>query len=117
MAQITGKATIRVNGKEIRTDGKGKLKLGGEKREPVTGPGKVHGYKEETEAPELEVKVLHTADISLKELQAITDATALVETDTGRQFVLREAFTTDVIELDFADGFTLKMSGTAVDEV
>jgi hypothetical protein len=117
MAQITGKATLRVDGKEIRTDGKGKLKIGGEKREPVTGPGKVHGYKEETEAPELEVKVAHTADLSLKTLQAITNATVAFETDTGRQFILREAFTTDVLELDAADGVTLKMSALSCDEV
>lgn len=117
MAQITAKFILRLNGKELRSDGKGKITPGGNKREAVVGPDVVYGFKEETVAPELEFKLHHTADVSLKELQEITAATVVAETDTGKQFIYNNAFTLDAIQLDGGDGFTLKMSALTCDEV
>lgn len=117
MAQITNKATVRWDGNEFLSDGKGKLKIGGPKREPKVGAGGVQGYTEEEEAPELTIKVRHTKGTSLRAIQNITNATVLIDLDTGRQLIMREAFVTDVIELDFADGYEVKMSGTSCEEV
>ncbi|ADU63400.1 MULTISPECIES: phage tail tube protein [Pseudodesulfovibrio] len=115
--QVTGKAIIRVDGTELRTQDGATLNPGGEKREAQVGNGKVHGYKEETQAPELECQVFHTADLSLKALGAITSATVMFETDTGAVFVLREAFVTDVPSLNVKDGTVgLKMSAISCDE-
>lgn len=115
--QVTGKAIIRVDGKEIRALDGATLNPGGEQREPVVGSGKVHGYKEETQAPEMECQVAHTADTSLKELGAITAATVMFETDTGQTHIMREAFVTDVPTLNTKDGtVNLKMSAISCEE-
>jgi len=116
--QVTGKAVIRVDGQELRTLDGASLNPGGEKREAVVGSGKVHGYKEETVAPELECQIAHTADTSLMELGAIVSATITFDTDTGRQFLLREAFATDVPGLKTKDGTVdLKFSAISCEEV
>ncbi|SNS05561.1 Phage tail tube protein [Humidesulfovibrio mexicanus] len=117
MTQITGKATIRVDGTELRTAPGATLDTGGEKREPKVGAGKVWGFSEDTQAPEVTCKVYHTADTSLKKLGAITSATLSFECDTGAKFVLREAFVTEPPKLDAKDGTVeLKFSAISCDE-
>ena len=44
MPQITGKAVIRVDGEEWRTEDGAKLNPGGVTREAKVGGGKVHGF-------------------------------------------------------------------------
>jgi len=95
MAQITGKAIIRVNGTELRSLDEATLNPGGVNREAVKGGGKVYGYKEETVEPKLEFEVAHTRDTSIIDLGKITDATVIFETDTGDRYVLREAWTAE----------------------
>ena len=117
MAQITGKAIIRVDGEELRTLPGAKLNPGGVNREAVKGAGKVHGYKEEEVEPSMECQVAHTRDLSLKRLADITAATVMFETDTGRQFILREAWTSEPPALDSGAGTVdLKMSAISCDE-
>ena len=53
MPQITGKAVIRVDGEEWRTEDGAKLNPGGVTREAKVGGGKVHGFAEKTKEPEL----------------------------------------------------------------
>ena len=48
MPQITGKAVIRVDGEEWRTEDGAKLNPGGVTREAKVGGGKVHGFAEKT---------------------------------------------------------------------
>jgi hypothetical protein len=116
--QITGKAIIRVDGQELRSADGATLNFGGEKREPKVGSGKVYGFSAETVAPELECQIYHTADTSLKALAAIVDATITFDTDTGKQFLLREAFVTDVPSLKTKDGTVdLKFSAISCEEV
>ncbi|AMK09651.1 phage tail tube protein [Pseudodesulfovibrio indicus] len=115
--QVTGKAIIRVNGSELRTADEATLKPGGVSREPVKGSGKVHGFTETTEAPELECTVYHTADTSLADIMKITDATVIFETDTGKRFVLTGAFVTDAVSLKVKGGeVDVKMSAITCEE-
>ena len=115
--QVTGKAIIRVDGNELRTADEATLSIGGVSREAVVGAGKVHGHTESTVAPELECTIYHTADTSLKEIAAITDATVLFEADTGRRFILTGAFVTDVPSLKVKGGeVDVKMSALTCEE-
>lgn len=117
MPQITGKAVIRVDGKELRTLDGATLNPGGVSREAMKGGGKVHGFKETDVEPTMECKVAHTADLSLKELGDITNATVIFECDTGRRYVLREAWTTEPPALDAGAGSVdLKMAAIECDE-
>jgi hypothetical protein len=118
MPQITGRATIRVDGQELRSLGGATLSIGGASREAVVGGGKVHGYKEADEAPTLECRIAHTKDLSLRQLGAIESATVEFETDTGVQFLLRGAFTTGVPSLAEQDGAVeLSMAALECDEL
>jgi len=102
--QCTGKALIRVNGRELRTFDEASLDPGGVKRDPVYGSGKIHGFKEETAPPQLECKIAHKADTSLTELGQIVDATVIFESDTGDTYVLRDAFVMEPAKLNAKDG-------------
>lgn len=102
--QCTGKALIRVNGKELRTFDDATLDVGGVKREMVKGSGKVHGFKEETVEPNLECKIAHKSDTDLVELGTIVDATVIFESDTGDTYVLRDACVLEPPKLNAKDG-------------
>jgi len=117
MAQVTGKATIYVDGSMLNAADESTLNPGGVKRTPVMGGGRVIGYTEETIAPELSYTVYHTADTSLTDIKAITDATVIHMTDTGKRHVLTGAFVTDAVELKTKGGeVAVKMSAITCEE-
>jgi len=116
--KITGRAIITVDGKRFKTDSGATLNIGGSNRKAVVGGGEVHGYQEEDVAPSMECTVFHNQELSLRELSDITGATVLFETDTGAQFVLRDAWTSEPASLNSKDGsVSLKMEAIACDEV
>lgn len=115
--QITGRATVQVDGERLLTENGATLDPGGTSREAVTGGGEVQGYRESDSAPSLSVPVRHHKEVNLKRLNELIDATVIFETDTGRQWILRGAFTTNTLSLDVSAGnFTLEMSAMQVDE-
>lgn len=117
MAQITGKATIYVDGVELRTADDATLNPGGVTRQPVKGSGRVHGFTEETVEPQLECTVYHTGDTSLADIGKIKDATVTFLTDTGRRFVLTGAWVTDPSPLKTKGGeVSVKMSAITCEE-
>lgn len=114
----TGKAIIRVDGEELVTEDGATLNPGGQNRTAVKSGGKVHGYQEEDVEPTLECQVKHDKNTSLRRLSDLTGATVMYETDSGMQFVLRDAFTTEPATLNAKDGnVDLKMAAVACDEV
>lgn len=104
MTQITGMATVKVDGSELLSEVGATLNVGGRSREAVLGPRGVQGYRESPEAPELTVTIRHTNDTDMLSLARITDATALFETDTGDTYLLRRAFITEPPEVDASTG-------------
>lgn len=116
--QFTGRATITVDGNRFKTDSGATLNPGGSNRSALMGGGEVHGYQEEDVAPSMECTVFHNKDTSLRELSDITDATVFFETDSGAQFVLRDAWVTEPAALNSKDGtVSLKFEAIACDEV
>lgn len=116
--QITGKAIIRVDGQQWRTEDGATLDVGGVKRTPKVGGGSVYGYSEETAPPELECKVYHTKDTDVTAINKITNATVTFESDTGDAYVLREAFVLEPGKLEAKDGaIAVKMSGITCQRV
>jgi len=102
--QITGKVRVRVDGTEIPTVGNGSGTTGGVNRSVVKGGGRVHGFTEEEQAPEVSFTVSHHADTSVKAIAHWRDVTVLIETDTGRRFIYRGAWTTEPPELNHDNG-------------
>ena len=116
MPQITGKAKIRVDGNVLRTENGASLNPGGVNRNPEAHGGSTY-YSEEDVPPMLECSVLMTSDIDIIYLSDITGATVMFEADTGQNYVLRDAFTTEPVPHDAAGKAPLKMSGTAVEKI
>lgn len=104
MSQITGKATVKVDGEEKLTDVDATLNVGGASREPVMGPRGVQGFRESPAAPTLSTTQRHTKDTDLVALASIKDATVLFETDTGDTYMLRRAFVSEPPELSSGSG-------------
>jgi len=102
MGQVTGRVFVTVSGKRLASKPGATLKFGTVKREMVTSDNGVAGYKESVEAPGLECTLIHGADTSLTELQAIVAGSASFDTDSGKSFVLSGVVCLDALSL--ADG-------------
>jgi len=114
--QVTGLVEIRIDGNVIRSLPGATLTLDGANKEAIYAGGEFL-YKEDPQPPELDMKVAHTADQSIRELADIVDALAIVTTDTGVVFHMRNAWTMEPPQLDSGAGeISLKLSGQSVDE-
>lgn len=99
MPQVTGKVFITIAGKRIDSKDGASLKYGGIERDAVIADTGVVGPMEKITAPEIDCTIVHTKDVSMKEIQAIVDATISFDTDTGRSFIMRGAFYASGLEL------------------
>lgn len=104
MAKVFGRARIRVNGKLYDSMKGASLDLGGVKRESKTTANGVAGYTESIQPSRLEFKVPVKSDLSLKELQDAVDVTVAFETDTGKNFTVPKAWSTETGKLSDSDG-------------
>ena len=116
MSQVFGRAFITVAGKRYNTKEGASLKFGGVSREAVVGDAGVAGYQEKIEAPQVDCTIIHTANISLKEIQGIKDATISFDTDNGKSFVITDAFNGPAPELS-RDGIKATFYGSQCEEV
>jgi len=114
--QVTGIAEIRIDGNVIRALTGATLTLDGNTKEGVYAGGEWL-QKSEPKAAEMECKVAHTKDQSIRELADIDNALVIFTTDTDVVFHIRGAWTMEPPQLDSGSGeISLKMSGQAVDE-
>jgi len=116
--QITGRVRVSVSGNLLRSKSGAKLNIGGVERTPVDGDSGPHGFTEKTMVPFIECVISHTSDTDLEELKNMTDESITFETDTGKSYVLRNAWLENVIELAGGDGeVSLKFSGMSAEQV
>jgi hypothetical protein len=117
MGQLTGRATVTAAGKRLPTKEKtAKINIGGVTRKGEMGDGGVLGYTETGEVPFVECVIAHSANVSLAEINAITDATVSFDTDTKKSYVLRNAWCAKANELDKGD-VQVRFEGMACEEV
>jgi len=114
--QITGKVTVRLDGIVVPTENQATLNVGGVKREPETHGGRTY-FSESEEAPMLECTVLQNKDFDAIELTNMTGATVIFEADTGQQYMMRKAFTTDPVSFEGSGKAPLKISCEQLDKV
>ncbi|KIO49595.1 phage tail tube protein [Nitrosospira sp. NpAV] len=113
--QVTGRVFVSVNGKRLASKEGAKLGFGGIEREAVLGDSGVLGYSEKTAVPYVECTIAHKGDTSLKELQDTTDASVTFEADTGKVYMLRNAWSAKAIELDKGE-VALRFEGISAEE-
>lgn len=110
-----GRATIAYNGKRLRTKEGATLNLGGTSRTAEALDDGSVGFYEATTAPELSCTVPLTHDLNVEELRNLTDANVVFESDTGKSWVIRQAFTTNTISV--GRDVALTFSGQPAEEL
>lgn len=114
--KVTGIVTIRVDGKTLRSKKGASINFGGKKRTGIVA-GEFLLYGEENAFAEVDCTVAHTADTDVLQMADFTDATLIFETDTGKQYIVKNAFTSEPPVLTGGEGdLTLKMMGDPATE-
>lgn len=120
MASIpqNGIVAVRVNGSPLRIKGEVKYSLGGNVREPVEGPTGLATFKVVRKAAFIEVISVDAEDVSLEDLQSLSNQTVTAQLENGKTIVLNEASTVGQIEVSTDEGeFTLRLVGPTAKEI
>ncbi|MGE0487315.1 MAG: phage tail tube protein [Gammaproteobacteria bacterium] len=117
MAQLTGRCSVKINGQLIRSKPGAKLNLGGVTREAVLGDNGVDGFVQKTAAPYIEGTFTHGRDTDLQALHDLEDGSVSFETDTGKGYILRNAWSANPPELTSGEGeVTFRFEGVTCEE-
>jgi hypothetical protein len=103
MRQITGKATVYVDGTKMEMERGAKAHPGGISRAFERHHGRTYALESEA-APSVEGNILHTKDTDVLALGAIDNATVIFECDTGQKYVMRGASIENPIDIDGGSG-------------
>lgn len=119
MGMQHSKAEIKVNGTLLATMPGAKIDLGGITRASVVGDNRIHGYSETIKPAMLECEISLGQGMSLDELRSITNATVTYNADTGQQYVIRDAFVTETLNITAGEGgkVALKFEGNPAEEL
>jgi len=116
--RVVGQMKVTIDGAVLDTDGETEMEIGGATREAVTGDYQAGSFRETTTPSKTTTKLLNKAGLSLSALRAIDNATLVLKTDTGRTWVVRGAYTADVISFSGSDGkATVVWGGQPAEEV
>lgn len=95
-SRIAGVITLTINATSYMLAGDFTYDIGGYKREMMSGPDGVHGYKETVKIPFIEGDLRDTSAVNLATLTNITDATVVLSLANGKTISLYNAvFTGD----------------------
>lgn len=112
----TGRAFISAGGKRLASKEGAKLGFGNLERAGETGDVGVLGFTEKPSIPFVECTIKHNANTSLRELADMKDVTISFDTDTGKSFVLRNAWNAKALEMDKGD-ISLRFEAMSCEEV
>ncbi len=77
----------------------------------------MHGYKETVVAPKIECTISHDNNTSLINLSKLADVPITFETDSGKTYIIGEAWITESPELNSQEGsVALTFEGMSVEE-
>ncbi|MFC0686397.1 phage tail tube protein [Novosphingobium clariflavum] len=115
--QVVGQVKITIDGTTYSSSKEATLEIGGPSREAVAGDYEAGAFTESTNPAKLTVSLLYKKGVSLAALRAIDNATAVLTTDTGIQWIVRNAYTSDVISFGQDGKASLVMGGPPAEEV
>jgi hypothetical protein len=116
MGHLTGRAFITVAGRRLASKEGAKLGLGNMERTGVLGDAGVLGYQEKPSIPYVECTIVHDAGTSLTEFANMIDVVVSFDTDTGKSFVIRNAWNAKVLEMDKGE-VALRFEGMSCEEM
>lgn len=103
MSQYLGRVKISANGVVLDTKPGASINLGGVKRTPVTNDHDM-GNSESLEPSQIKCEVSLKKGERLEPLRTMTGATCVFECDTGQRYIVKDAFTTDTLEITGGEG-------------
>lgn len=117
--KVGGIAYVKIN--EVQYPLRGNLKYapGTLEREEVVGTdGSFHGVKETAKAPYIEMDVTDQGNISLQQLNSLSNATVTAHLNNGKTFILTGAWQMNQLESDASEGqFTVRFVGASGREI
>lgn len=120
MAKNTGTIIVKANGKSLRAKAESiTFKTGGMKREAQLADGRVVGYSEMPVAAEVSADLIHDYDTDVDGFRSLTDATVVLEMDSGQWWQIDNAFVNgESIEIaDAGKGMKITIIGEAAEQV
>jgi tail tube protein len=115
---IAGTAFLKVDGDQYPLKGSFTVSPSAVERTGIAGQDYVHGYAEVPRVPYIEGDISSRPEISLEDIELITDATVTAELINGKTYVLRNAWCRSAIELNTRDGqFRARFEGETCDEI
>lgn len=116
MSKLTGRAFITAAGKRLASKEGAEIDIGAVERKGELGDVGVLGYTEKPTIPYVECTLHHNADTSLQEYADMVDVTVSFDTDSGRSFVLRNAWRAGNIKMSKGE-VKLRFEGMSCEEI
>ena len=118
MAQVTGTVFITIDGEQVQSKPGASLMFGGFERTAVVTNDRVSGYTETPVAAEVEFTLAHRSDTDVIGLRDLRNATVMFGSDTGKLYMVANAFTTTPPRLSGGEGdLEMKMAGDPAEEI
>lgn len=119
MAQrFAGIAYVKVDGSQLPLRGNFTVSPSRLERAGIAGQDGVHGFSELPRVPYIEGDISLTPEISVEDLQDITNATVTAELANGKTYVLSEAWTKAAFELNTHEGMArIRFEGITCNEL
>lgn len=104
--RVAGIAYLYVDGNQYPLRGNFVVSPSPTERTGIAGQDGVHGYSELPRVPSISGDVTLAPDLSIEDVQAITDATVQADLANGNSYILRNAWCKAAQELNTHDGLT-----------
>jgi hypothetical protein len=118
MARIAGIAFLTVDGVQYPVKGSFTVSPSSLERKMIPGQDGIHGYSENPRVPFIEGDVSLVPELSMEDVERITNSTVTAQLANGKLYVLRAATCTSALELNTHDGQTrIRFEGEACDEI
>ena len=89
--RLGGTINFKIDGQMYQAKGNFSWRINPEKKEQIVGSDGVHGHKAMPQVPYIEGAITDSPDMSVEELQAIEDATVILELANGKIISLEQA--------------------------
>jgi len=105
MPDVTGTSIIQMDALSLQSkDGEASIEFGGKERTAVYADGTLLGPAEKAVAATVSSTLAHTSQTDMAKLSNAKNVTITVITDTGKRYVVRNAFATKPAKLSGSEG-------------
>jgi len=117
MNLLAGTSSVSVDGVTYQLEGSLKYSPSKIKRETLTGPDGVHGFKETNVPPFMQFSLRDAGGLTVEDFNKMRDALVVAQLANGKTIIGNNMWTTDPQEVDTTDGkFDVRFEGPDVTE-